>query len=161
MTNPTSCAICQVEGRDRQSWFLLAENHWEDRLKILQWNDLLAGHDGMYAACSVFHVQQLVAHWMATGSLDYPFARSGATRKRPFSQGEWGRKAEATGPNLGGITQLGEIAVHRETLQRVLLENPESLLSILDALVSALDHTGYRQPVGELPEEQELAPCAQ
>jgi hypothetical protein len=33
---------------------------------------------------------------------------------------------------------LGELAVHRESLERILVENPESLAGILKALLSAL-----------------------
>jgi len=63
-------------------------------------------------ACSVHHVEELVIHWMTTGSLDYPFARTaqGFTSWRP------------TGPDcrvdLSGARQIGELAVHRESIER-------------------------------------------
>ena len=79
MTPSTSqCRICQCERRQGEQWFLLVGNHWEDRLQILPWSERLSLGEGMHAACSPGHVQQLVAHWMATGSLDYPFAHVGA-----------------------------------------------------------------------------------
>ena len=54
---------------------MLTENEWTDRLKILSWNETLAGHQGVLAACGAAHVQQMVVHWMAVGSLEYPLAR--------------------------------------------------------------------------------------
>jgi hypothetical protein len=36
----------------------------------------------VYAACGAEHVQQLVIHWMAMGTLDYPFARAHSEAKK-------------------------------------------------------------------------------
>jgi hypothetical protein len=58
-------------------WFLVAESHWEDHLKVLEWQDELARRRGIYAACSGGRVEELMAHWMATGGLGYPFATVG------------------------------------------------------------------------------------
>lgn len=69
------CAICGDEKSAGGLWFLLAENRWEDKLKILQWDPQLARQDGIRPACSAAHVQELVVHWMTTRSLSYPFAR--------------------------------------------------------------------------------------
>jgi hypothetical protein len=57
--------------------FLVAESHWEDKLKVLEWQDELARRRGIYAAWSGEHVEELVVHLMTTGSLDYPFATVG------------------------------------------------------------------------------------
>src|SRR5438067_4386704 len=73
------CAICGDEKSAGRLWFLLAENRWEDKLKILQWDPQLARQDGIRRACSAAHVQELVVHWMTTGSLSYPFARAPMT----------------------------------------------------------------------------------
>ena len=70
-----TCSICGEASAPTGRWFLVAENSWEDKLKILEWNERLACHTGVHQACSVGHVQQLVVHWMTTGSLDYPFAQ--------------------------------------------------------------------------------------
>jgi hypothetical protein len=48
---------------------------------------------------------------------------------------------------------LGELSVQRESLERVLRENPESLTSILTALISALET--HRNPIGAADEEPE------
>ena len=138
------CAICLEPRWGGDGWFLLTENQWTDRLKILGWNDNLAREPGVYAACGAEHVQQLVIHWMAMGTLEYPFARThrggkGAARKNSA--------VPATPePDTRGIKVYGELAVHRESLERVLGENPQSLASILLALISALGGQHHSLP---------------
>ena len=71
MDNPKmqECTICGEERLAGQVWFLVAESHWEDKLKVLEWQDELSSRRGIYAACSGGHVEELVVHWMTTGSL--------------------------------------------------------------------------------------------
>ena len=130
-----ACAICGEANPDPTQWFLVTENHWEDKLKILEWNRLLASQDGIHLACCPSHVQELVVHWMATGSVSYPFARTGshipARRWNDF------HKLRAV-VNTAGVRTIGELTVHRESMRRVLGEDPESLKSILSALQEAL-----------------------
>jgi hypothetical protein len=131
-----ACTVCgeQEPGTDR--WFLISEDHWQDKLRILHWDDYLAAQLGMHCACSPAHLQQLVIHWMTTGSLDHPFARahSGEMARRQRRVG-WTARNESAIP---GPKPIGELSVHRESMQRVLRENPQSLQTILDALLSAL-----------------------
>lgn len=56
-------------------------------------------------------------------------------------------------PDMRGSKLLGELSVLRESLERVLRENPESLASILMALISALET--HRNPIGAAEEEPE------
>jgi len=132
------CKICQAEQSPEHNWFLLIENEWEDRIKILQWNDVLAKYPGVHCACSTAHTKQLVAHWMATGSLDHPFALAG-DRQDGMGNHYHSKAGSSATPDVSGAVQLGELAVHRETLRKVLEENPHSLSSILEALVSGLE----------------------
>jgi hypothetical protein len=131
------CSICGEPRRGDDSWFLLTENRWTDRLKILRWNDQLGHQLAAYPACSVAHVQQLVVHWMAVGSLAHPFARipaeSGYRKRNRRGSASDDRDLDTQGAKI-----LGELSVHRESLSRILVENPESLASILEALISAL-----------------------
>jgi hypothetical protein len=76
------CTICLEPRTENDGWFLLTENRWTDRVKILGWSDALAAQPGVHAACGSEHVQQLVIHWMAMGTLDYPFARTYADHKQ-------------------------------------------------------------------------------
>jgi hypothetical protein len=50
--------------------------------------------------------------------------------------------------NTNGVRTIGELTVHRESMWRVLTENPESLKSILNALQEAL------QPVNTAAQDQ-------
>ena len=150
------CAICGEERSANQIRFLVAENRWEDKLTILQWNEHTAARDGIQVACSVNHVEELVIHWMTTGSLDYPFARAS------LGAGGW-QYATWLGNrvDIRGGRRLGELAVHRDSLERALAENPESLRVILDALLDALRQEAASQAerISER-EEPEEALCA-
>ena len=143
----SQCRICQCERRDGEQWFLLVGNQWEDRLRILPWSERLSSGEGMHAACSPGHVQQLVAHWMATGALDYPFAHVGAVKAPSAPLPEKAFNQDFS-PHAGSRV-LGELAVHRESLRRLLMESPESLVPVLDALVSALYKNGNGDPVAD------------
>lgn len=139
----TTCAICGEIRQHGNGWFMLVENRWTDRLKILAWNGTLAGTDGVHSACSTSHVQQLVVHWMTMGSLDFPFADAPVAHAAKKAS-----KARVLDQPVGYASSsrvLGELAVHRESLRRVLSENPESLVGVLEALTSAL--TNERLPL--------------
>jgi hypothetical protein len=148
------CAICLEPRLGGDGWFLLTENRWTDRIKILGWNDSLASEPSVYAACGAEHVQQLVIHWMAMGTLEYPFARAHRETKRsPRRPSETAATPE---PDIRGIKVFGELAVHRESLERVLSENPQSLATILLALISALGGQHNSLPTEEIEEEAAL-----
>jgi hypothetical protein len=150
------CAICGEEQPANDIRFLVAENHWEDKLAILHWDEHLASREGIQVACSISHVEELVIHWMTTGSLDYPFARTA------LGSGGWRSPA---GPgcrvDLSRSRQIGELAVHRESVERVLAESPQSLQVILDALQEALrlEIPGSAEPISEQAEEREEETC--
>jgi hypothetical protein len=81
------------------------------------------------------------------GTLDYPFARD-------YGQNKKARRTDAAGtrpcdmePDTKGVKVFGELAVHRESLERVLSESPESLGSILLALVGALGGERSSAPI--------------
>jgi hypothetical protein len=126
------CAICRQERSANQPRFLIAENTWEDKLTIMQWNDHLAARPGIQLACSIEHVEELVFHWMITGRLDYPFARSA------LGMAGWRQISPQGRVDIRGARAIGELAVHRESLERLLTENPRSLQVVLDALLDAL-----------------------
>ena len=143
------CAICGEERSGSESRFLIAENRWEDKLTILQWNEQMASRKGIQAACSVNHVEELVIHWMTTGSLDYPFARTSLG-----SGWHWDTWPSCR-VDLSSVRPIGELAVHRESVERVLAENPQSLQVILDALLDALrqEAPSPAQPMAKREEE--------
>jgi hypothetical protein len=131
------CAICGEERTAGQVWFLVAESHWEDKLKVLEWQDELVRRRGIYAACSGGHVEELVVHWMTTGSLDYPFATVGHKIERRRQRLGW-ILPTIEEPDIRGARLIGELAVDRESVRRALREDPDSLQVILDELLHAL-----------------------
>jgi hypothetical protein len=90
----------------------------------------MASRPGIVVACSIDHVEEVVFHWLTTGRLDYPFARS--------ALGTSGWRHPSGRVDIRGARSLGELAVHRESLERILMENPQSLQVILDVLLDAL-----------------------
>ena len=141
---PFVCRTCGEYKRHGQDWFLVLEDAWLDRLKVLHWNDRLATEPRVHCLCSAAHVRELVAHWMATGSLSYPFVSllshgNEVKISKPSQDVEANKAVEIPCEAL-----IGELAVHRESLQRALSEQPECLSTILNALLSALE----RSPAG-------------
>jgi hypothetical protein len=138
MTFAVRCRVCQSESGQGANWFLLVENDFEDRLKILSWSETLASCEQVYAVCCPAHVQKLVTHWMATGSLDYPLVRA---PEAPMRASDWLGRGVAQPDRvreLGKVEQLGDLAVDRDSVHRLLLEDPDSLGPVLDALMIAL-----------------------
>jgi len=43
ITNRSACSVCGLDTFRRAGWFLVVENRWLDRLKILSWHSSLAG----------------------------------------------------------------------------------------------------------------------
>lgn len=75
---------------------------------------------------------------MTTGCLHYPFAQAypNLTSFRPKSR--LGRKGQ---DDQGSSRyRLGEIAVDRNAVSRILLEDPLSLNTLLDELMVSLEH---------------------
>jgi len=148
-----ACVMCGELASARDGWFLLAESQWQDRLKILHWNDRLAAQPGIRCACSANHVEQLVVHWMTAGSLDHPFARLPQEKRWPVKS----RYRLDSEVDTSAARMIGELAVDRESLERVLKENPQALSAILEALLSAM----RREAVGDEAalESEELELC--
>lgn len=148
------CAICGDERSASGVWFLIAENRWEDKLKILQWNPRLALHKGIQSACGADHVQELVVHWMTTGSLDYPFARVASQRGSSPRQGfDWPLRPDI---DTSSTRQIGELAVDRESMKRVLSDSPQALKTILDALLDVLHREIGHAGMEVEPEDEPL-----
>lgn len=144
-TQTSECAICGQRRTSEDGWFLLTESRWQDKITILQWHDQLAGQQGVQPVCNSSHAQELVVHWMATGGLDYPFARTQGQKEMQRTR----RVQESCTVDLRGARPIGELAIHRESIHRILRDSPHSLTAILDALLCALQRT---QAPSETPE---------
>jgi hypothetical protein len=59
---PVCGTICG-ELRTHKDGFMLTENQWTDRLKILSWNETLVGHQGYWRRA----VQPMCSRWLFTG----------------------------------------------------------------------------------------------
>jgi hypothetical protein len=135
-----SCAFCGRKSTSGSGWFLLVENGWGDRLKILRWDNTVALQAGIHCVCTTSHVERLVAHWIGKGqlgsSLEGCESASPGDRKDVTSQGS--SAIAPDGDVMRGL-QLGEITVDRGALNRALRENPLAPDSMLRSLIRALD----------------------
>ena len=134
--NLQRCTICGNFKEEDQTWFLMTESCWEDKLNVWKWNQAMAAREAVHSLCSPRHVRELIIHWMTTGCLHYPFAQAcpSLTSFRPKSR--LGRKGheETSLPY-----RLGEIAVDRNAVSRILVEDPLSLTTLLDELMMTLE----------------------
>jgi hypothetical protein len=128
------CTICGRE-KNKATWFLITENRWEDKVKVLSWNSNVAQMHGVEAVCGPDHALALVVHWMRSGSLNYPFSKAELVRA-------WGsrRIVRALQPDadVSEARELCELYVHRESVGRIMFEDPGSLETVLEELVCAL-----------------------
>src|SRR5208283_5369757 len=65
----TPCSVCGLETFRHKGWFLVVENRWLDRLKILSWHPSLATQKDMKSVCCREHLKALIAHWLTQASL--------------------------------------------------------------------------------------------
>ncbi len=128
-----TCAVCGDAGSEGGTRFLLAENRWQDKLTILEWNEQAASRTSLQVACSIEHAEVLVVHWVATGSLNHPFART------VLGSGGWRSSAGLDfGSDFGGAREVGSLTVHRETIESLLPENAGSIQQMVDKLMEPL-----------------------
>jgi hypothetical protein len=147
------CAICGNRKAGQQNWYLIAENPWEDRVRIMRWESCLALSPGILSACGAAHVRELLIQWLnseilASNQKSLPpiFARAQGDF---FHTPAWELAA--------GMQPIGELAVHRRTLQ----DSPATLRSVLDAVFHALQD---ESPDAEIFAEQNVlsySPCSQ
>lgn len=150
------CTICGQHNCGDQGWFLLVEDPWLDRLTVLHWNSTLAGKQHVHCLCSAAHLRELVAHWMATGSLEYPFVLLTPPHEKATIRGHAEKRHDQPRAAIPITGLIGELAVHRESLQRALKEHPQCLFTILEALLGALDHA-VAQPKNTLTPKETVA----
>jgi hypothetical protein len=127
------CAVCGIETNQHASWFLVVENRWLDRLRILCWHPVLAAQQDMLSVCGRQHLKTLVTHWLTEANLEL---HAGRDRVVPITS-ESQTEAELGPPSVGRL--VGELAVHRETFSRVWTGSPETLECILNALIGGVE----------------------
>lgn len=143
---PTKMYFCEICGatEKRNGWFLVSEDRDGDTLQILMWNRQLADHPGMRHLCSAAHVEELVSHWMLTGSLNYGHSRPGCEQNSPAVHND----------NLDLSYRLGELMLDRSSFA-ALGERPDMLSSILEAIDGALQSSAEVHSLLEEEEEKQ------
>jgi len=127
----SSCSVCGLDTFRHTGWFLVVENRWLDRLKILSWHSSLAMQKDMKSVCCRQHLKTLIAHWLTQASLRLPPAHD-----PPLPIGSDPTLTDIDlGPHSLG-RMVGELAVHRESFSRVWSGSPAALECILDALIT-------------------------
>src|SRR5581483_3821018 len=136
------CTVCGEARSEDQVWFLIVQGHWNDTLRILAWDESLAVRKGMHRACCPAHVQELVCQWMATGDLEFLLSPERNSAILALATGS--NLPEVMETTTEGGREIAELAVDREGIARVLNDNPDSLLVILDELRDALEREAAR-----------------
>lgn len=131
ITRRAPCSVCGLDTFRHTGWFLVVENRWVDRIRILSWHPALATQKDMKSVCCRQHLKTLIAHWLTQASLRLPPAQI-----PPLAIGSDGNLRDPDlGPNSVGRL-VGELSVHRESFSRVWSGSPAALEYILDALIN-------------------------
>ena len=131
ITKRSPCSVCGLDTFRHTGWFLVVENRWLDRIKILSWHAALASQKNMKSVCCRQHLKTLIAHWLTQASLRLPPAHN-----PPLPIGSDASLSDVDlGPSSVGRL-VGELAVHRESFSRVWSGSPAALECILDALIT-------------------------
>lgn len=126
------CAVCRKQSYEHSGWFLVIENAWLDRLKILSWHPVLAEQSEMHSICGKRHLDLLITHWLTCGNLrfDVPGTLEFVLADHECRPGD--------GLNLLPPGQLvGELSVHRESGSRLWTGSAEAREGIFEALSGA------------------------
>ncbi len=132
-THDLPCAVCGIETKRHSGWYLVMENCWVDRVKVLSWHQLLAREGNMRGVCGKECLKTILTHWlnhanlqlMATGDSAVSTALNPGTTRTDDSAFAVGRV-------------VGELAVERESFSQVWTGSPEAMECILNALIGGM-----------------------
>src|SRR6202047_1876135 len=131
ITKRSPCSVCGLDTLRHAGWFLVVENRWLDRLKILSWHSSLASQKDMKSVCCREHLKTLIDHWRNQASL-----RLSPARNPPLPMGSDPTLSDVDlGPHSVGHL-VGELSVHRESFSRVGSDSPAALECLLPSLPS-------------------------
>ena len=131
ITKRPPCSVCGLDTFRHTGWFLVVENRWFDRLKILSWHSSLAAQKDMKSVCCRQHLKALIAHWLTQASLRLPPA---LMPPLPMGSDPTLADVDLSSHSVGRL--VGELAVHRESFSRVWSGSPAALECIHDALLT-------------------------
>src|SRR5262249_8824452 len=109
-----ACAVCGTEAVRHQGWFLVSEDRWLDRIKVLAWHPVLARQAVIQSVCGEEHLKTLLTHWLTHANLR--LLATGSSISAVGGQDGYSERDTARLP-VGRL--VGELAVHRESLSRV------------------------------------------
>lgn len=128
------CAVCGKQSPEQGSWFLVLENPWLDRLKILSWHPALAEQSEMRRVCGRRHLEMLITHWLTYANLHFEAA---STPELVLAEHEDAPGQDSKLPHPGQL--VGELSVHRDSLSRLWTGSAETREEIFDALFGGRD----------------------
>ena len=146
LANRLSCVVCGIETKRHAGWFLVMENCWLDRVRVLSWHPVLAREGRMRGVCGKQHLKTLVTHWLNNANLQlvagggFPWPPAVDIRQRGSNDAAF---------SMGKV--VGELAVQRESLSKVWTGSPEARECILNALIGGTE-TQARGPENPLPD---------
>jgi hypothetical protein len=127
--NLSSCIVCGIETKRHSGWFLVMDNYWLDRVKVLSWHPALAQTGRARAVCGKSHLKMLLTHWLNHASLQL-VARGDAPLPIALDTTSSG-SSYASFP--GKI--VGELAVERDPSSPGWTGSPEAMECILNTLI--------------------------
>jgi len=130
------CSVCGADTLWREGWFVVVENRWLDRLRILSWHSSLASRQGFKSACGRQHLKVLIGYWLEQASLRLV---PQAEEPMPITSNPGQNEAELSQADLTrvhGAHLVGELSVYREAFSREWTGSPSTLESIVDALLA-------------------------
>lgn len=127
-----SCGVCGIETKRHVGWFLVMENCWLDRVKVLSWHPMLARDSRVRGVCGKVHLKTLLTHWLNHANLQL-MAGGAAPGAAPLPMDTSHADSQYANFSVGRV--LGELAVEREKLSPVWTGSPETMDCIRDALI--------------------------
>ena len=134
LANRLSCVVCGLETKRHAGWFLVMDNCWLDRVKILSWHPVLAREGRMRGVCGKQHLKTLLTHWLNHANLQ--LVASGAS-PWPTALDVTESRCSYAAFSVGKV--LGELAVEREELSHIWTGSPAALECILRALIGDIE----------------------
>ena len=141
ITKRFPCSVCGLVTSRHDDWFLVIENRWLDRLKILTWHSSLAPQTEIRSACCRQHLRLLIGHWLDQASLR--LIPQAYTPPMPIASAPARQDLELDQHSAGYL--LGELSVCRETFSHSWTGSNAALEGILDALVPVADQSDTSQ----------------
>jgi len=123
------CSVCGFDSFSRSGWFLVVENRWLDRLRILTWHPSLALKKDFQSVCGRQHLKVLIAYWLEQANLRL---LSPADDPSPGSSNcSCSDELFQSGTDA---MLVGELSVYRDEDSQVWAGSAATLESIIDAL---------------------------